>query len=137
MDALSFHYPSRPERLAIDHLTGVVQAGQTVAVVGPSGAGKTTLLDLLMRFHAPQSGRLLIDGVAIDQMDLADLREHIALVPQAPWLKHLTFTEVGGVQALGELGNTGRSTGPHLHYEIEHMGRVLDPIRAMSPLAWR
>ena len=84
LDALSFHYPSRPERLAIDQLSGVVQAGQTVAVVGPSGAGKTTLLDLLMRFHAPQSGRLLIDGVSIDQMALEDLRQHIALVPQAP-----------------------------------------------------
>lgn len=84
LEALSFHYPSRPERLAIDHLSGTIQAGQTVAVVGPSGAGKTTLLDLLMRFQAPQSGRLLVDGVAIDQMDLADLREHIALVPQAP-----------------------------------------------------
>jgi ATP-binding cassette, subfamily B, bacterial len=52
--------------------------------VGPSGAGKTTLLDLLLRFHAPQSGRVLIDGVSIDQMALEDLRQHIALVPQAP-----------------------------------------------------
>lgn len=40
-------------------------------------------------------------------------------------------------QALGELGNTGRSTGPHLHYEVEHMGRVLDPTKALSPLSWR
>jgi ATP-binding cassette subfamily B protein len=84
MEALSFHYPSRLDRRAIDHLSGTVQAGQTVAVVGPSGAGKTTLLDLLLRFQSPQSGRLLIDGVAIEHMALDDLREHIALVPQTP-----------------------------------------------------
>ena len=84
LDALSFHYPSRPDRLAIDHLSGTVQAGQTVAIVGPSGAGKTTLLDLLLRFQSPQSGRLLIDGVPIEHMALDDLREHIALVPQTP-----------------------------------------------------
>jgi len=40
-------------------------------------------------------------------------------------------------QALGLLGNTGRSTGPHLHYEVEHRGRSVDPVRALSPLSWR
>ena len=84
LDEVSFHYPSRPDRLAIDQLSGTIEAGQTVALVGPSGAGKTTFLDLLLRFHAPQSGRVLIDGVAIEQMALNDLREHISLVPQAP-----------------------------------------------------
>ncbi len=84
LDEVSFHYPSCPDRLAIDQLSGTIEAGQTVALVGPSGAGKTTFLDLLLRFHAPQSGRVLIDGVAIEQMALNDLREHISLVPQAP-----------------------------------------------------
>lgn len=40
-------------------------------------------------------------------------------------------------QVIGHLGNSGRSTGPHLHYEIEHQGRLLDPNRALAPLVWR
>jgi murein DD-endopeptidase MepM/ murein hydrolase activator NlpD len=44
---------------------------------------------------------------------------------------------VGRGQALGHLGNTGRSTGPHLHYEIEHQRRSVDPIKALAPLSWR
>jgi ATP-binding cassette subfamily B protein len=42
------------------------------------------LFDLLMRFHDPQSGRIVLDGVPIDQMDLQDLRERMAIVPQEP-----------------------------------------------------
>jgi ATP-binding cassette subfamily B protein len=61
-----------------------VHAGQTVAIVGPSGAGKTTLFSLLMRFYAPQHGEVLLDGVAIEQMDLHDLRQRIGVVPQEP-----------------------------------------------------
>jgi ATP-binding cassette subfamily B protein len=67
---------------ALDGLSGQVQAGQTVAIVGPSGAGKTTLFALLMRFYAPQQGELLLDGVPIEQMDLHDLRQRIGVVPQ-------------------------------------------------------
>jgi ATP-binding cassette subfamily B protein len=84
LEAVRFHYPSRPDTWALDQLTGQIHPGQTVAVVGPSGAGKTTLFDLLMRFHDPQSGRIVLDGVSIDQMELHDLRERMAIVPQEP-----------------------------------------------------
>jgi ATP-binding cassette subfamily B protein len=79
---VNFNYPSRPMQQALDGLSGQVQAGQTVAIVGPSGAGKTTLFALLMRFYAPQQGELLLDGVPIEQMDLHDLRQRIGVVPQ-------------------------------------------------------
>jgi len=79
---VNFNYPSRPTQRALNGLTGEVHAGQTVAVVGPSGAGKTTLFSLLMRFHAPQNGDVLLDGVAVDQMALNDLRQRIGVVPQ-------------------------------------------------------
>jgi len=79
---VNFNYPSRPSQLALNGLTGEVHAGQTVAIVGPSGAGKTTLFSLLMRFHAPQHGDVLLDGVAVDHMDLTDLRQRIGVVPQ-------------------------------------------------------
>ncbi len=81
---VNFNYPSRPTQQALNGLSGEVHAGQTIAVVGPSGAGKTTLFSLLMRFYAPQQGRISIDGIFIDQMDLNDLRQRIGVVPQDP-----------------------------------------------------
>ncbi|WP_396430399.1 ABC transporter transmembrane domain-containing protein [Limnohabitans sp.] len=84
LEAVCFHYPSRPDTWALDQLSGQIHPGQTVAVVGPSGAGKTTLFDLLMRFHDPQAGRILLDGLPIDQMNLHDLRNRMAIVPQEP-----------------------------------------------------
>jgi ATP-binding cassette, subfamily B, bacterial len=81
---VNFNYPSRPTQQALNGLSGEVQAGQTVAIVGPSGAGKTTLFSLLMRFYAPQQGVVLLDGVPIEQMDLSDLRQRIGVVPQEP-----------------------------------------------------
>ena len=93
LEALQFRYPSRPDTWAIDQFGGHIGAGQTVAVVGPSGAGKTTLFDLLMRFHDPQFGRILLDGVSIDQMSLHDLRSRIAVVPQEPVIFSGTVAE--------------------------------------------
>ncbi len=84
LENVRFHYPSRPDTWAVNGLSGVVRPGQTVALVGPSGAGKTTLFDLLMRFHDPQAGKILLDGVPVGQMSLQELRGRIAIVPQEP-----------------------------------------------------
>ena len=84
LEAVRFHYASRPGTWALDGLSGEILPGQTVAIVGPSGAGKTTLFDLLMRFHDPQHGRIVLDGTPLTAMGLHTLRERIALVPQSP-----------------------------------------------------
>ncbi|QXI40041.1 ABC transporter transmembrane domain-containing protein [Pseudomonas xantholysinigenes] len=81
-----FAYPSRLGTAAIDGLSLQVQPGQTVALVGPSGAGKSTLFDLLLRFHDPQTGEILLDGQPITGLDPAELRRQFALVAQQPAL---------------------------------------------------
>ncbi|MFT3756677.1 MAG: ABC transporter transmembrane domain-containing protein [Pseudoxanthomonas sp.] len=79
-----FHYPSRPDSAALEDFSLHVSPGETVALVGPSGAGKSTVFSLLLRFHDAQSGSIHIDGLDLRELDLAQLRESIALVPQQP-----------------------------------------------------
>lgn len=82
LDAVNFHYPSRPQQTALNQLNAHIEAGQTVAIVGPSGAGKTTLFGLLLRFYDPQQGCISLDGVPLQDMSLSDLRHRIGIVPQ-------------------------------------------------------
>jgi len=79
-----FSYPSRPETAALDGVSIDVQAGETVAFVGPSGAGKTTIIQMILRFYDPAQGRILIDGIDLRDLARADFRRAIALVPQDP-----------------------------------------------------
>jgi len=64
------------------HFNLHIPAGQTVALTGENGAGKTTVVELLMRFHAPDAGRILLDGQDIAELQLRTLRSAIGLVPQ-------------------------------------------------------
>lgn len=83
---VEFCYPSRPEQAALHDFSLTIEAGETVALVGPSGAGKTTLFQLLQRFHDPQAGRITLDGIDLRELDLTELRSAFALVPQDPVL---------------------------------------------------
>jgi subfamily B ATP-binding cassette protein MsbA len=67
---------------ALESIDLDIQAGQTVALIGPSGAGKTTLVNLLPRFIDPSAGRITLDGVALPDWDLQSLRQQFALVGQ-------------------------------------------------------
>lgn len=83
---VSFSYPSRPDRNALDQVSLTIGQGETVALVGPSGAGKSTLFELLSRFYDPQHGRIELLGRDLRAASLDDVRQHIALVPQQPVL---------------------------------------------------
>jgi ATP-binding cassette subfamily B protein len=83
-DSVTFFYPTRPERQAIENFSLDVEAGKTIALVGPSGAGKTTIFQLLLRFYDPISGRIRLNGIDIREIPLARLRGAIGLVPQDP-----------------------------------------------------
>ena len=78
---VSFRYPGT-DRLVLEGISFTIEAGQTVAIVGPTGAGKSTVIALLTRRYDPTRGSIRIDGVPIDRIPLADLRDAIGVVPQ-------------------------------------------------------
>ena len=81
-EAVRFAYPARPEADVLDGVSFRVKPGEKVAIVGPSGAGKSTIFHLILRFYDPKSGAVTFDGVRLPDADPAELRRHIALVPQ-------------------------------------------------------
>jgi len=94
IERVSFRYltdPTAPWTLREIDLS--VRPGEVVALVGPSGAGKTTLVSLLPRFWDVAEGRVLLDGIDIRDLRLADLRGAIGIVPQEPALFSGTVRE--------------------------------------------
>jgi subfamily B ATP-binding cassette protein MsbA len=81
---VSFGY--EPDSRVLKKFSLHIQPGELVAIVGPSGSGKTTIVNLLLRFYEPVSGRILVDGVPINDIHLQDLRRQIAVVPQETFL---------------------------------------------------
>jgi ATP-binding cassette subfamily B protein len=81
-NAVSFHYPSRPDTAALHGIALDIVPGETLALVGPSGAGKSTMFQLLLRFYDPATGSIELDGINIAKTDPVALRSQIGLVPQ-------------------------------------------------------
>lgn len=70
----------------LHHVDFEIHAGEVVALIGPSGAGKSTIADLIPRFYDTNSGRILLDGIDLRQLQLDSLRALIAVVTQSTFL---------------------------------------------------
>lgn len=83
---VTFRYPDAENETALRSIDLTVNAGEVVALVGPSGAGKTTLMSLLPRFFDPQQGVVRLDGRDLRELRLEALRRQIAIVTQETFL---------------------------------------------------
>jgi ATP-binding cassette subfamily B protein len=92
-DDVSFAYPDNLDRKVLDHVSFTVKKGQTVAVIGRTGSGKSSLIHLLGRLYDVDDGRILIDGVDINDIQKKWLRKHIGIVLQEPFLFSKTIKD--------------------------------------------
>ncbi|CAO4376960.1 unnamed protein product [Caenorhabditis nigoni] len=90
---IEFAYPTRRTTNILNGINLSIEPGKTVALVGPSGNGKSTLVGLLQLFYSPQSGRILLDGTPIQNIDHHHYHTKIALVAQEPTLFSGTIRE--------------------------------------------
>jgi ATP-binding cassette subfamily C protein CydD len=96
---------------ALQDVSFTIRSGERVAIVGPSGAGKSTLLALLCGFLSPSSGRIVVDGVDLAQLDPAPWRARIAWLPQRG---HVFDADVDANVALGRPGSGADPVGAAL-----------------------
>jgi len=76
------HFGYDAQRVILHGISFQVKAGEKVAIVGPTGAGKSTISRLLLRFYDPNSGRIAVDGLDLQEITQASLRDAIGVVPQ-------------------------------------------------------
>lgn len=81
------------DKLIINHLNLTIKPGERIGLIGRSGAGKSTLVNLLLRFHEPQQGQILIDGQDIASVTQDSLRQAIGMVTQDTSLLHRSMRE--------------------------------------------
>ena len=90
-DKITFAYPNGG--FTLQDFSLEIKPGEKVAFVGSSGSGKTTLLNLIMGFYRPYAGKIYIDGLSLDEIDLKDYRGSIGVVFQEPFLFSGTIRE--------------------------------------------
>ena len=90
LDDVTFAYDEAP---VLQNITLTVPAGGSLALVGSTGSGKSTLAGLVARLHDPSSGRVLLDGVDLRDLSLADVASAVGVVTQETYLLHATVRE--------------------------------------------
>ncbi|MCK9793641.1 ABC transporter ATP-binding protein/permease [Isoptericola sp. 4D.3] len=105
LERVSHRYPEASQD-ALHDVDLEVREGETVAFVGPSGSGKSTLLNLVLGFVRPTSGRVLLDGADMAELDLRTVRRSVSVVPQESVLFEGTVREnvAYGLDTAGEDG---------------------------------
>ena len=81
------------EKPVLSNINVQINAGQSVGLVGQSGAGKSTFVNLVLRLYDPARGRILLDGIDLRELDMNELREQIAYVPQTPLLFNASVSD--------------------------------------------
>jgi ATP-binding cassette subfamily B protein len=91
--SLTFHYPPIGSQPALRDISLTIPAGSTLGIVGPVGCGKTTLASVIPRLFEVDDGRVFIDGIDVNRIQIRTLRSNIAMVPQDPFLFSMTLAE--------------------------------------------
>ncbi len=112
LESVSFLYPGS-DTPAVRNIDLRVESGQTLALVGPSGSGKTTICNLIARFYDPTSGRILLDGRDLREIDVESLRALLGIVEQDVFLFDGTIRE-----------NIGYARGKATDEEIRNAAHV-------------
>lgn len=124
------HFSYVPDRKLITDFNLSVQAGQRVAIVGPTGCGKTTVINLLMRFYDAQSGKICVDGADIRDVTRNSLRLSYGMVLQETWLKAGTIREniAMGKPEAAEEEIIAAAKLSHAHSFIKRMPKGYDTV---------
>ena len=88
---MSFGYDDGPP--VLHDVSISLEAGKSLGISGPTGAGKTTLISLVTRLYDPSAGAILLDGVDLRELSVADLRNQFAIVLQEPVLFSASIAE--------------------------------------------
>lgn len=90
---VSFKYNNKVEKQTLHDVSFEITPGQSVALIGETGAGKTTIMQLLTGLYSHNSGRILFDGLPIEQLSKSSLRSQMAFVLQDPFLFNMSVRE--------------------------------------------
>ncbi|MBD5475625.1 MAG: ABC transporter ATP-binding protein [Lachnospiraceae bacterium] len=119
-----------PDKKLITDFNLSVQAGQRVAIVGPTGCGKTTVINLLMRFYDVQSGKICVDDQDIRDVTRSSLRDNYGMVLQETWLKSGTIRDniVMGKPEATQEEIVAAAKASHAHSFIKRLPQGYDTV---------